>query len=137
MPFCVCSWINIYVSKLLQLDDWVLCRLYNKKNNWEKLNDENTSHVSTEASHGMSTMTPESDIEHEHELHSKEFDMFDQFMNQTPTQIQPTQPTEAVSSFIQPPAVQKQEESDWMWGLNLDEFQNSLLQFDTNQDLYF
>ncbi|KAF3326986.1 NAC domain-containing protein 68-like protein [Carex littledalei] len=121
----------------LRLDDWVLCRLYNKKNNWEKLHDENTSHVSTEASHDM-TMTPESDIEHEHELHSKEFDLVEQFMNQTPTHIQPAQPTEAVSSFIQAPAVQKQEESDWMWGLNLDEIQNSLLQFDaSNQDLYF
>ncbi|XP_078152145.1 NAC domain-containing protein 68-like [Carex rostrata] len=126
-----------YKKGSLRLDDWVLCRLYNKKNNWEKLHDENTSHVSTEASHDMSTMTPESDIEHEHELHSKEFDMLDPFMNQTPTQIQSTQKTEAVYSFIQPPAVQKQEESDWMWGLNLDELQNSLLQFDTNQDLYF
>lgn len=130
--------------KLLQLDDWVLCRLYNKKNKWEKLNDETTSHVSTEASHDM-TMTPESDIEHEHELHSNEFGLFDQIMNQTQTQTQtqsrfrPAEPVEAVSNYIQAASlVQKQEESDWMWGLNLEEIQSSLLQFDgSNQDLFF
>jgi hypothetical protein len=131
------------VPELLQLDDWVLCRLYNKKNNWEKLHG-NTSHVSTEASHDT-TMTPESDIEHEHEheheLHS-EFDLLDQFINHTQSLNQPaklSRPSEDVSSYIQAPApVQKQEESDWMWGLNLEEIQSSLLQFDgSNQDLFF
>ncbi|KAJ4807028.1 NAC domain-containing protein 68 [Rhynchospora pubera] len=126
----------------LRLDDWVLCRLYNKKNNWEKMHDENTSHVSTEASHDMShmTMTPESDIEHEHELHSKEFDLLDQLMMQPETQdqFQPLQPNEAISSYFQgPAAVQKQEESDWMWGLNLEELQNSLFHDASNQDLFF
>jgi hypothetical protein len=113
--------------------------LYNKKNNWEKLHDENTSHVSTEASHDT-TMTPESDIEHEHghELHS-EFDFLDQLINQNQSLGKLVEPSEAVSSFIQAPApVQKQEESDWMWGLNIEEIQRSLLQFDaSNQDLFF
>ncbi|KAJ3676630.1 hypothetical protein LUZ60_004042 [Juncus effusus] len=44
----------------LRLDDWVLCRLYNKKNNWEKINDQNTPSNDV-------AMTPESDIDHEHE----------------------------------------------------------------------
>ncbi|XP_062187217.1 NAC domain-containing protein 67-like [Phragmites australis] len=48
----------------LRLDDWVLCRLYNKKNEWEKMQQEKEM----EASHSHSqscgdTRTPESEID--------------------------------------------------------------------------
>jgi hypothetical protein len=35
---------------LLQLDDWVLCRLYNKKNEWEKMQQQKEKAMELEAS---------------------------------------------------------------------------------------
>jgi hypothetical protein len=53
---------------LLQLDDWVLCRLYNKKNEWEKMQQQKEKAMELEASlsHSHSdTRTPESEIDDE------------------------------------------------------------------------
>ena len=51
----------------MQLDDWVLCRLYNKKNEWEKMQQQKEKAMKSEASlshsHSHSdTRTPESEI---------------------------------------------------------------------------
>ena len=64
---------------LVQLDDWVLCRLYNKKNKWEKMQlgkesaagvgttkeeamDMTTSHSQSHSHSWGETRTPESEI---------------------------------------------------------------------------
>ncbi|PKA66966.1 NAC domain-containing protein 68 [Apostasia shenzhenica] len=52
-------------SGSLRLDDWVLCRLYNKKNNWGKSQPEMTDSTEGNEDTGSSESlrTPESDIE--------------------------------------------------------------------------
>jgi len=67
----------IKISEFLQLDDWVLCRLYNKKNEWEKMQQQgdqqkepkaeeaSASDMVTSQSHSHSwgeARTPESEI---------------------------------------------------------------------------
>ncbi|KAG0447657.1 hypothetical protein HPP92_028215 [Vanilla planifolia] len=87
----------------LKLDDWVLCRLYNKKNDWEKKHrpamDGNEDAVSE------SFRTPESGVE---------LPDFDDFWYGGVEQAQ-------ISSA--PPAMK--EEYDWYSALNLDDFSNS------------
>ncbi|WOL04595.1 SNAC1 [Canna indica] len=47
----------------LRLDDWVLCRLYNKKNNWGKMQQQQKEMEKDETtSDSLETSTPESDI---------------------------------------------------------------------------
>ncbi|CAN6203434.1 unnamed protein product [Urochloa humidicola] len=48
----------------LRLDDWVLCRLYHKKNEWEKMQQGKKKEEEVEAAVSLSdTRTPESDID--------------------------------------------------------------------------
>ncbi|TVU01525.1 hypothetical protein EJB05_53024, partial [Eragrostis curvula] len=97
----------------LRLDDWVLCRLYHKKNEWEKMQQQKEDkEMETEMSNSHSlgdTRTPESEI-----------DDVDQ-----------------IPELASPPAVLPKEEvhefddlglgaaatDDWLTGINLDDLQ--------------
>ncbi|CAL9764973.1 unnamed protein product, partial [Musa acuminata subsp. burmannicoides] len=93
----------------LQLDDWVLCRLYNKKNSWEKKMQAKeeaameTSEINEDAG-SDSLRTPESDIEH------AGFPELDDLVRQG---CHPFHTLEKLK-----------EESDWFVDLNLEELQN-------------
>ncbi|KAG0477520.1 hypothetical protein HPP92_013834 [Vanilla planifolia] len=105
----------------LRLDDWVLCRLYNKKNSWQKQHRE--AQTENEDTTSESFRTPESDIElpdlddlgHAGSEQSRRFPLL--------------------------PAVK--EEYDWYSELNLDDLQNSFGAFrstpalDTSSQEYF
>ncbi|KAH7677596.1 NAC domain-containing protein [Dioscorea alata] len=120
----------------LRLDDWVLCRLYNKKNNWEKTErkvrrEERSSVMETmeyseihDETGSTSHRTPESEIDNDSfpeidELVQAGFFPADQVFDEKP------QP--ARSGF---PVLEKmKEESDWMSDFNLDDFQSSWAAF--------
>uniref|UniRef100_A0A1D1Y4M6 NAC domain-containing protein 68 n=1 Tax=Anthurium amnicola TaxID=1678845 RepID=A0A1D1Y4M6_9ARAE len=130
-----CSWNWVW---FLQLDDWVLCRLYNKKNNWVNL-----QHWAAETSAGETTdsfeatgdtgseslRTPESDVDNddctEHAGPHKAFS----FAPQAPSSVQ--------APWGSPmPGVVK-EESDWFMDLQLDDLQNSLMAADWSYQDYY
>ncbi|KAG6532815.1 NAC domain-containing protein 68-like [Zingiber officinale] len=52
----------------LRLDDWVLCRLYNKKNTWQKKSSSIATMDSVDDTVSDSFITPESDIENDNAL---------------------------------------------------------------------
>ncbi|XP_074574207.1 NAC domain-containing protein 68-like [Curcuma longa] len=101
-----------------RLDDWVLCRLYNKKNKWEKLQKPKTE-AATESSEAYSgsPLTSESVIEHDDEFPPDLDDLM---------QYQPSQSHARFDQYLAPEAQQQQlkEESDWMAELNLENLQN-------------
>ncbi|ONK78354.1 uncharacterized protein A4U43_C02F17660 [Asparagus officinalis] len=95
----------------LRLDDWVLCRLYNKKNNWEKMQkqkEQSSSFGETidslEAADDAISESIRSDIEN---------DVF-------PPQVYQSQ----MSQVNEQPQMKK-EDSDWFMDLNLDDLQSS------------
>ena len=99
----------------LQLDDWVLCRLYHKKNEYEKMQGHKEKVVEAEASL-TDTRTPESEIDD---------DAFPAFDDMAPAPAPTTAPAPAG-------AVQPKEEvqdfgslggDDWLAGINLDDLQ--------------
>ncbi|KAL5197409.1 hypothetical protein ABZP36_000921 [Zizania latifolia] len=100
----------------LRLDDWVLCRLYNKKNEWEKMQQKEEAVAAamgpSRSQSWEETRTPESEIDND--------------------------PLELVSMPAFDDMVLPKEEAqndDWLMGMNLDDLQGlgSLLQGD---DLY-
>jgi hypothetical protein len=78
----------------LQLDDWVLCRLYNKKNEWEKASaKEEAVDMTTSYSHSHSwgeTRTPESEI--------VDNDPFPAFQDPVPKMTAPTGRTDGAGA---------------------------------------
>nr|UDE22644.1 ATAF2 [Musa ABB Group] len=94
-----------------RLDDWVLCRLYNKKNNWEKTQQKKAvaasfgrtmdSFVATDDTRSDSLWTTESDIEHDASLEFGD-----------PSNFRMVE--------------RMKEETDWFMDLNLDDFQGTL-----------
>nr|CAB3452406.1 unnamed protein product [Digitaria exilis] len=96
----------------LRLDDWVLCRLYNKKNEWEKMK-EAKGMESSEVSHA-DTRTPESEIDDD----------------------DPLPALDDMATVM--PKKEVQEEfanlggDDWLTGINLDD-----LQMPGDGDLFF
>ncbi|XP_072961725.1 NAC domain-containing protein 68-like [Typha angustifolia] len=116
---------NKYAHKKgsLRLDDWVLCRLYNKKNNFK------VAMESVEPSHDAvsdSLNTLESDIEHGD--FSDQFDYMGQPGADQPSQSSNCMQASRASNTSGPGLlmVEKQEESDWFMDLNLDDLQSSL-----------
>ncbi|CAL9127748.1 unnamed protein product [Musa textilis] len=128
----------------LRLDDWVLCRLYNKKNTWEKMQQQKE-----EASFGLtmdsledtgsdSFRTPESDVENDDVLPDYD-DLGYPFQSSTGGQALST------SRAVGPRMVEKSEKDDneWFMDLKLDDLQSSFIGFGstpsidaTNQDYY-
>lgn len=90
----------------MQLDDWVLCRLYNKKNNWGKMAASSTE----ESEEAESLMTPESGIE---------LPDFDEFV-----EAGFGREKEAAAAV---PAIK--EDYDWYSDLNLGDFQIPVVDF--------
>nr|ANW12212.1 transcription factor NACa [Narcissus tazetta] len=98
----------------LRLDDWVLCRLYNKKNAWEKKLKEEKQEI--EDSDSFRTL--ESDVE------------LPDFDGQVQHATAPTQAPNLTNYAVKT----IKEDNDWYGGLNLDDLQSS---FDiSSQDFY-
>ncbi|KAG1338894.1 NAC domain-containing protein 68 [Cocos nucifera] len=135
----------------LRLDDWVLCRLYNKKNIWGKMQRPKEEEGSFgEMTNSMeahddtasdSFRTPESDIENE---------MFPDFDSLGQIRAQPYQASEGVQAMRSSTAggfqttERQKEDSDWFTDLNLEDLQSSVAAFGatpaidmSNQDYYF
>ncbi|WOK96750.1 NAC domain-containing protein [Canna indica] len=121
----------------LRLDDWVLCRLYNKKNTWEKVQHQ----IKEEASSGEtmdsvddtgsdSFRTPESEVDNDVLL--PDFDDL----------IYTSQASTAVGLHAADMAVK--EDNEWFMDLKLEDLQSSYMSFGSthvtdaaNQDYYF
>ncbi|KAK1696234.1 hypothetical protein QYE76_012931 [Lolium multiflorum] len=96
----------------LRLDDWVLCRLYNKKNEWEKMQQDKAA-VAAEASQSTScgeTRTPESEIDN---------DTFPELEDSLPA----LQGIMGTTDTILPKEEVQDLDSDWLMGINLDDLQ--------------
>ena len=107
----------------MQLDDWVLCRLYNKKNEWEKMQQQKGKAMESEASlsHSHSdTRTPESEIDDDTfpVLGSlPEFDDMGPAPALAPAPAGAVLPKEEVQEFDNLGC------DDWLAGINLDDLQ--------------
>ncbi|XP_015694929.1 NAC domain-containing protein 67-like [Oryza brachyantha] len=103
-------------SGTLRLDDWVLCRLYNKKNEWEKMQRQKAEDAAMAApSHSPGeTRTPESEIDN------------DPF----PEMDSPPAFNDAGVPLL--PPKEEAHDDDWLMGMSLDDLQGlgSLLQDD-------
>jgi hypothetical protein len=96
----------------LRLDDWVLCRLYNKKNEWEKMQQDKAA-VAAEASQSAScgeTRTPESEIDN---------DPFPELEDSLPA----LQGIMGTTDTILPKEEVQELDNDWLMGINLDDLQ--------------
>lgn len=119
----------------LQLDDWVLCRLYNKKNDWEKvrpaeeisMGETMDSFEPTEDTRSDSFRTPESDVDNDvcTEHDGLAGPPFAPAPPQVPCSVQATR------AGIMPP----KEDPDWFMDLNLDDLQNPFLAFGSASSL--
>ncbi|XP_008793369.1 NAC domain-containing protein 68-like [Phoenix dactylifera] len=131
----------------LRLDDWVLCRLYNKKNSWEKTQRQKEKGTpeemtdSMEASESFRT-TPESDIETEL---FPDFDSLDWAGGQLRQAFDNGVDAMRTSNTGSFQMIERQkEDSDWFSGLYLDDLQSSSAAFGAtpaidmwNQEYYF
>ncbi|KAG6493980.1 NAC domain-containing protein 67-like [Zingiber officinale] len=90
----------------LRLDDWVLCRLYNKKNSWEKMQNPKTEAAAESSeTNSDSLRTPESDIEHEGFPPD-----LDDLMQYRPSEVH-----SGFDQFLTLDEKQLKEETDWMF----------------------
>jgi len=109
----------------LRLDDWVLCRLYNKKNEWEKMQQQKGKAMESEASlshsHSHSdTRTPESEIDDDTFPVLgllPEFDDMGPAPALAPAPAGAVLPKEEVQDFVNLGG------DDWLAGVNLDYLQ--------------
>ncbi|KAI3834839.1 hypothetical protein MKW98_015952 [Papaver atlanticum] len=125
----------------LRLEGWVLCRLYNKKNNWEITENRkeeqsveetmDSSMVAEEDTGSDSIRTIESDVEN---------DLPTEFIYHTASQSNKPQTVE----FKQERLVKEEDNSNWFTDLNLDDLKNSFTMFGEQptmdlsfQDYYF
>lgn len=92
----------------MQLDDWVLCRLYHKKNEYEKMQGRMEKKV-VEAASLTDTRTPESEIDDD------AFPAFADMVQAGPAGA--VQPKEEVHDFGSLGG------DDWLAGINLDDLQ--------------
>ncbi|RRT85064.1 hypothetical protein B296_00009449, partial [Ensete ventricosum] len=130
----------------LRLDDWVLCRLYYKKNTWEKMlqQQKETSFgelmdSSDEVGSAESFRTPDSEIENEVVL--QHFNDLGR-PSQASAGVQPWSARQTIG--LQMVEKGQKEENEWFMDLNLDELQSTYMSLGstpamdaTNQDYYF
>ena len=111
-------------SVFFQLDEWVLCRLYNKKNNWEKVKVEEQDmavaappHHHTQNGEVMDSMTGDalSDSFQTHD--SSEMD------NASGLQQQHYGYRDMAQGPARDGIVKVKEDNDWFTGLNMDDLQ--------------
>jgi hypothetical protein len=99
----------------LRLDDWVLCRLYNKKNEWEKMQSRKEEEEAMAAAQSWGeTRTPESEV-----VDSDAFPEMDYSL-----------PAASIDDALLPK--EEARDDDWLMGMSLDDLQGlgSLLQAD-------
>ncbi|RWW33130.1 hypothetical protein GW17_00002170 [Ensete ventricosum] len=118
-----------------RLDDWVLCRLYNKKNSWEKTQQKKVvaasfdrtmdSFEATDDTRSDSFWTTESDIEHDASLEFGDPCQPGSNPSQASVGLHQGRAAATVSSNFQMVEGMK-EETDWFLDLNLDDFQGTL-----------
>ncbi|PKA50534.1 NAC domain-containing protein 68 [Apostasia shenzhenica] len=119
----------------LRLDEWVLCRLYNKKNAWEKTKPnpkestssfEGTLDGSSAEDTSESFRTPESEVD-------------DSFPELQQPKLEPYDPFPEMHQLI------KEEDNDWFMDLNLEELEAletatampTMFDSSLNQDYFF
>ncbi|KAI4979107.1 hypothetical protein ZWY2020_015860 [Hordeum vulgare] len=98
----------------LRLDDWVLCRLYNKKNQWEKMQRQRweaaVKAAASQSASGGETRTPESDVD-----------------NDAFPELDSLPPTLQTTNAAMPPKEEVQEleldTDEWLMGISLDDLQ--------------
>ncbi|KAJ6790730.1 NAC domain-containing protein 68-like [Iris pallida] len=127
----------------LRLDDWVLCRLYHKKNSWVKKQQQQQQEEVAASSFEETTMDDtgsdsfcRSDIENE---------PVPEFEDLTKPAVHPTQAYNGVQAARAGAVeVQVKEDNDWFMDLNLDDLQSPFGNFGsstttdmTNQDYLF
>ncbi|KAF6146497.1 hypothetical protein GIB67_037797 [Kingdonia uniflora] len=110
----------------LRLDEWVLCRLYNKKNNWQinqnkKEQSMNVNTIDSFDTGSDSFTTLESDIEND--SHIKLNHKGNQSLDGRQTTMTSTEGSYSMGECV------KEEGSDWFTDFNLDELQSSLSAF--------
>ncbi|GJN24984.1 hypothetical protein PR202_gb12764 [Eleusine coracana subsp. coracana] len=106
---------------ILQLDDWVLCRLYHKKNEWEKMQQkQQEEEKETESPSFGDTRTPESEID--------DADQLPAFGD-----LGPVMPKEEVHEMEDFSGLGGGD--DWLTGINLDDLQG-LCPFPGGDDFY-
>ncbi|KAM0941105.1 putative transcription factor NAM family [Dioscorea sansibarensis] len=105
----------------LRLDDWVLCRLYNKKNSWEKIKKqkEEVSFGETMSSFEANDSL-ESDVEHD------SFQEMDELAQSEAGVYHPGKSSDGLQQFGTVEQKMK-EESDWFTDLNLDDLQGDAI----------
>ncbi|MCL7035812.1 hypothetical protein MKW94_014171 [Papaver nudicaule] len=123
----------------LRLDNWVLCRLYNKKNNWEMIQQEPRLQPIAEENTAMETGSDsftsiESEVEDE--FHSDDRSAVKKTWSGNACRKEPT--TIAISRDSSTVVTEScfkletvDEENDWFMGLSLDDLQKSLSEFES------
>ncbi|CAO1946381.1 unnamed protein product [Urochloa humidicola] len=102
-----------------KLDEWVLCRLYNKKNNWEKVKVEEmeaAAHHHPQSGGELADSMSDSFQTHDSDIDNASAGMQNSFGNMVAQQG-----VQAMRSGM----VTVKEDNDWFSGLNLDELQAS------------
>lgn len=110
----------------LRLDDWVLCRLYNKKNSWEKMMLQQREQSSSLGETIMDSLEATDDAGSDSFRSDIDNDSYSEFKEPAKPQkiYQPPQ----ISLMIEPPQLKK-EDSDWFMDLKLDDLQSSFGDF--------
>ncbi|CAO2195055.1 unnamed protein product [Urochloa humidicola] len=98
-----------------KLDEWVLCRLYNKKNNWEKVKVEAAPHHHPQSGGELADSMSDSFQTHDSDIDNASAGMQNSFVGNMAAQ--------AMRNGVG--AVTVKEDNDWFTGLNLDELQAS------------
>ncbi|KAI3835924.1 hypothetical protein MKX03_029301 [Papaver bracteatum] len=125
----------------LRLDNWVLCRLYNKRNNWEMIPKEPRLQVIVEENMGSESFTSiESEVEDD--FHSDDQIVVQNTWLGNECQIANSENREPTTTVISSDSSavgtegfkleMEDEENDWFMELNLDDLQNSLSEFESS-----
>ena len=104
-----------------QLDDWVLCRLYNKKNSWEKIKKQKE-----EFSFGETTSSFEASDSLESDVEHDSFQEMDELAQSEAGVYHPGKSSDGLQQFGTVEQKMK-EESDWFTDLNLDDLQGDAI----------
>ena len=103
----------------MQLDEWVLCRLYNKKNNWEKVKVEEPEAA---AAHQHRQSAAEDSMSDSFQTHDSDIDNASGMMqNSFGDMVQ----GQAMTTRNGIGTVTVKEDNDWFTDLNLDDLQAS------------
>ncbi|CAL4953942.1 unnamed protein product [Urochloa decumbens] len=104
-----------------RLDEWVLCRLYNKKNNWEKVKVEEG--VEAAAHHQQSGGELADSMSDSFQTHDSDIDNASAGMQNNSFGNMAAQ--QGAQAAMRSSMVTVKEDNDWFSGLNLDELQAS------------